>query len=202
MPRITGAGSNQQRQIHGYLILQYRRSKTGEQKVILMKEFIIKLTYNHWANLHLVGAASELDNKQFIEMIISSFPSIYKTLIHILWAEELWLERWQGRSFVPDLDPENFPTLGSIKEKFESLYKDQIQYLNILNPGAEDQKVSYINFKGERWEYTLGQMVQHLLFHSAYHRGQLVTLLRQLGVTPPNTDYLMFVDYQSDRKKS
>jgi uncharacterized damage-inducible protein DinB len=164
-----------------------------------MKEFMEKLTYNHWANRHLAEAVSELDNKQFMKMIISSFPSIHKTLIHIIWAEELWLERWQGRSFVPELDPEEYPTSESIMKKFESLYQDQMQYLNDLNPGSEDQKVSYINFKGKRWEYTLRQMVQHLIIHSAYHRGQLATLLRQLGVSPPNTDYLMFVDYQSDR---
>jgi uncharacterized damage-inducible protein DinB len=163
-----------------------------------MKYVIDTIIYNHWANLQLADAATDLDKKQFYKVLISSFPSVHKTLIHILWAEELWVERWQGRSFIPALDPEDYPTLESIKEKIESLYQDQIQYLNNLNPESEDQYVSYINFRGEKWDYTLRQMVQHLTFHSAFHRGQLVTLLRQLGVNPPNTDYLMFIDYQSD----
>jgi len=164
-----------------------------------MKYVIDTIIYNHWANLQIADAATELDSKQFFKVLISSFPSVHKTFIHIIWAEELWLERWQGRPFIPALDPRDFPTLERIKKKFESLYQDQIRYLKNLNPDSENQNVSYINFQGKRWEYTLRQMVQHLIIHSAYHRGQLVTLFRQLGINPPNTDYLMFVDYQSDR---
>ena len=49
-------------------------------------------------------------------------------------------------------------------------------------------------FSGQRWEYALGHMMQHTANHSSYHRGQVVTLLRQLGKTPEATDFLVFLD--------
>ncbi len=63
--------------------------------------------------------------------------------------------------------------------------------------GAEQQRLGYVNTRGERWEYTLAQMMQHVVIHSAYHRGQVVTLLRQLGAAAPTTDYLVFVDMRA-----
>jgi uncharacterized damage-inducible protein DinB len=57
-------------------------------------------------------------------------------------------------------------------------------------------RIRYTNLKKEAWEYTLEQMVHHLTMHSAYHRGQLATLLRQLDVVPPTTDYLVYLDAQ------
>jgi len=159
-----------------------------------MKILIEQITYNHWANLRLINAAAKLSVEGFSLNVASSFPSVQQTFVHILWEEELWLERWQGRSFIPTLDWKKYPTLQIIQKKIEDLYTNQIQFLKGLNPATEDQKMSYLDFQGEKWEYRLQQMVQHLIIHSAYHRGQLVTLLRQLGIKPLATDYLLFID--------
>lgn len=159
-----------------------------------MKDLIDLITYDYWANTRLVDTASEINPQNFTKKIISSFPSVQETFLHIIWAEELWLMRWQGRSFVTELDPREYQTLETIKIKLDALHKDQILYFRNLNSDDKDLRVSYLNFTDERWEYRLEQMVQHLILHSAYHRGQLATLFRQLSVNPPNTDYLMFVD--------
>jgi uncharacterized damage-inducible protein DinB len=58
------------------------------------------------------------------------------------------------------------------------------------------RRVSYENLEGVRWEYSLAEMMQHLANHSSYHRGQIAVLLRQLGQTPPATDFLVFLDEQ------
>ena len=55
-------------------------------------------------------------------------------------------------------------------------------------------RIPYENLRGQRFEYALGHMMQHVVNHSSYHRGQVVTLLRQLGRTPPNTDFLEYFD--------
>ena len=158
-----------------------------------MENILDQLKFNCWANLRLIDAAGDLNTQQFIKNMTSSFSSIQETFVHILWAEELWLERWQGRSFIPKLNPEDYPTIDSIKKKLESIHQDQFRYLKTLNSGEVDHKASYMNFMDEKWEYSLRQMIQHMIFHSTYHRGQLTTLLRQLGLKPPTTDYLIFV---------
>jgi uncharacterized damage-inducible protein DinB len=162
-----------------------------------MNALLEQLDYDHWANLRLIDAMNDLDSRSFRQKIASSFPSIHLTLVHILWAEELWLERWQGRSFTPFLDPEDFPSLQTVCTRLDDIHAKQLQFLLGLPADAADRVVGYVNFRGERWEYTLRQMVQHLAMHSAYHRGQLATLLRQLGRVPPSTDYLVFVDNKS-----
>jgi uncharacterized damage-inducible protein DinB len=58
------------------------------------------------------------------------------------------------------------------------------------------ERISYQNLKGERWEYSLGQMLQHVVNHSTYHRGQIITLLRQLGLKGVSTDFLLYFDDQ------
>ena len=55
-------------------------------------------------------------------------------------------------------------------------------------------QISYENLQGQRWTYPLVHAMQHVVNHSSYHRGQIVTLLRQLGHTPPPTDFLVFLD--------
>jgi uncharacterized damage-inducible protein DinB len=56
----------------------------------------------------------------------------------------------------------------------------------------------YANFQGIEWEYSLAEMIHHLVVHSTYHLGQVTTMLRQFGVVPPQTDFLVFVDYQNN----
>lgn len=165
-----------------------------------MTTLIDQMTYDRWANLRQIDAASELKPQTLKQNLISSFPSLHQTLVHVLWAEELWLERWQSRSFVRSLDPEGFPTVEIIRAKLEAVHAKQLQFLKGLNPAAADQIIGYVNFEGQRWDYSLRQMVQHLIVHSAYHRGQLATLLRQLGLVPPQTDYLVFVDTQCSER--
>jgi uncharacterized damage-inducible protein DinB len=71
---------------------------------------------------------------------------------------------------------------------------EQQAFLKSLTDELLEKCVSYENLQGERWEYSLAHMMQHLVNHSSYHRGQVVTLLRQLGQTPPTTDFLVFID--------
>jgi uncharacterized damage-inducible protein DinB len=162
-----------------------------------MTNILDQISYNHWANLTLIHASAKLGTEGLMKIVTSSFPSVRQTLIHMLWAEKLWLERWQSRSFIPTLNSEDYKSFDLIESEIEDLYEKQIKFLKDLKPGDENQNVSYLNFQGERWEYSLQEMIQHLLLHSAYHRGQLVTILRQLGLIPPSTDYLVYVDEKS-----
>lgn len=57
-----------------------------------------------------------------------------------------------------------------------------------------------MRWKGEAWQYPLWQMMQHVVNHSSYHRGQVATLLRQLGAEPAPTDFLLFFDVMSPTK--
>jgi len=76
------------------------------------------------------------------------------------------------------------------------------EYLNGLEDATLKQPLTYVNFKGERWTYPLGETVFHVVNHQTYHRGQVTTLLRQLGATAPWVDYLVKLDDRSKKQAS
>jgi uncharacterized damage-inducible protein DinB len=155
--------------------------------------------YNRWANRRLRGAARLLQWEDFIRNLHTSHGSIRGTLVHIVWAEWLWLRRWRGESPKQIFAPEDFQDWAALEFCWTALESEQQSFLECLNDELLKTRVSYENLQGERWEYSLAQMMQHTVNHSSYHRGQVVTLLRQLGQTPPATDMLIFVDEKGQR---
>jgi uncharacterized damage-inducible protein DinB len=69
------------------------------------------------------------------------------------------------------------------------------RYLAALRDDQLTQALNYVDRKGEPWSYPLWQALFHLINHQTYHRGQLTTLLRQIGVTPEQVDYLVAHDH-------
>jgi len=151
------------------------------------------LAYARWANRQLLAAAESLSPEAFTRDLRSSYPSVRDTLVHVLWAEWLWLERLHGRSPLGLLDPSGFPTVDALRARWGPVEAGFDALL--ATPGADlTRRVSYTNRKGEQWAYPVGQILHHVVNHATYHRGQVVTLLRQLGQVPPTTDFLVFVD--------
>ena len=150
--------------------------------------------YNQWANTTVLDSVSKLTPEQFVEDLHSSHRSVRDTLAHILAAEWIWLERWKGTSPAALLDPADFPTVESVRTRLSKVESECAEFLEGLTDQSLGQAVPYINTKGEQWTYSLGQMLQHVANHSSYHRGQVVTMLRQLGAAAPPIDLLVFVD--------
>lgn len=64
---------------------------------------------------------------------------------------------------------------------WETLGRDQVLFIEALTPQRLREELAYINLRGERYSYPLWQQLVHVVNHSSYHRGQVTTLLRQLG---------------------
>lgn len=156
--------------------------------------------YNRWANRRILGAAASLPPEEFLENRGSSFGSLRDTLVHILGAEQVWLRRWEGESPTSYLAPAEFATVDALSPQWDELERGQSEFFDRLTDGALDRVVAYTNLAGERWRYPLRQMLHHVANHSTYHRGQAVTLLRQLGSTPPATDLLLYLDETTDTR--
>lgn len=76
--------------------------------------------------------------------------------------------------------------------------RDQTGFIHQLVDEALETAITYTNTRGEQWTYPLGHMMQHLVNHSSYHRGQVTTMLRQLGAEAVATDFLVFIDMKSE----
>ncbi len=153
--------------------------------------------YNRWANAQVLSAASRLTEEQFTKDLLSGHRSVRGTLTHILAAERGYLMRWKGISPRASFDPMNFPNLNSLRMKWAEVEREQMDFVNGVTDESLESVVAYVNTKGEEWRYPLWQMMQHVVNHSSYHRGQVATLLRQLGAEPAPTDFLIFFDVTS-----
>jgi uncharacterized damage-inducible protein DinB len=160
------------------------------------QEIQVLYAYNRWANHRLLQTARLLDWQDCTKDMGTSHVSVRGSLLHILWGEWLWVKRWRGESPKEMFAPEDFPDWTALELRWGRVESEQQGFFSRLTDDLLETRVSYENLQGERWEYSLAQMMQHVVNHSSYHRGQVVALLRQFGQTPPATDFLVFLDTQ------
>jgi uncharacterized damage-inducible protein DinB len=153
--------------------------------------------YNRWANAQILDAVSRLTPEQLTRDLSTSHHSVQETLIHILAAEWIWLMRCRGNSPNALLDPTDFSGLDSLREKWAEVEQEQKSFVDGLTDESLQSIIAYTNTKGERWEYPLWQIMQHVVNHSSYHRGQATAMLRQLGAAVVMTDLLVYIDVQA-----
>lgn len=148
--------------------------------------------YNSWANHRLLDACAALSAEQFTRDLRSSFPSVRDTLAHILGAEWIWYERFQGR--LPTVLPvaAQFPTLDALRVHWGKVEEDLLRFVN--RQTAEDlaRAHDFPNLKGERQALPLWQALQHVVNHGSYHRGQVTAFLRQLEAKGVALDLIRF----------
>jgi uncharacterized damage-inducible protein DinB len=148
--------------------------------------------YNTWASKLLFERISKLSEEEINKEIASSFPSLYKTVQHMWLAEEAW---WQRLKLVETIELKSEKFTGSFSELTANLAKQSQQWADWVDAATENQLThvfAYIRSK-EQVKMPVYQMLQHVFNHATYHRGQLVTMLRQLGADKiPQTDFSAF----------
>jgi len=135
----------------------------------------------------VLDAAAGLAPDQFTRDMGSSFRSIRDTLVHFYSAEWAWCSRWNGHSPTAHVSPELFPDVAMLRAKWSELEADVRAVLERLGVDGLDRVIEYTMFNGDARASVFWQMVQHVVNHASYHRGQVTTMLRQLGATPPGS---------------
>ncbi len=148
--------------------------------------------YNRWANHRTLDAVVPLDEEAFTRDLGSSFASVRDTLAHVLAAEWVWLRRWRGSSPTGTPEDWDLSTLEAIRGRWAEVEREREEFLSGLTDEDLHRAMAYRNTAGEAFENTMGQMLRHVVNHSSYHRGQVVTMLRQLGAEPAGTDLIQF----------
>lgn len=150
--------------------------------------------YNGWANGRMFEAVSNLTPEGVSRDLGSSYPSARDTLLHIVWAEWIWLQRWKGFSPQSVWQAADYPDLDALGTRWSDVKIEQGAFLDAISVERLRAVVRYLSLKGETWQYPLWRTMYHVLNHSSYHRGQVTTMLRQLGARALPTDFLVFHD--------
>lgn len=148
--------------------------------------------YNSWANHRAMDAAAALTNEQFTKSMGNSFSSVRDTLAHIFGAEWIWLERFQGRSPAGLPDATQYSDLASLRKSWDEFEPRLLGFVRGLTQSDLDRMFEYKTLRFGVYSNPLWQSMQHVVNHGTYHRGQVTTLLRQLGAQPVLTDLMHF----------
>ncbi len=139
--------------------------------------------YHVWANETMCSWLNKIDDAQWKQNIVSSFNSIESTVLHVASAEKLWLERFENK-------PSNDLLINSFKgskAELASVWLEISNSLKILIENFDEERLkenlTYKNIKGIEFTIPYYWLFTHVVNHSTYHRGQLVTMLRQVGFT-------------------
>ena len=143
------------------------------------------LDYHYWARDRLLPAVERLTPEQYTRDLGSSFPSVRATLCHIYLADLVWYRRWQGESPSGSIAAEPFDDVAALWQAWRELESRYREYLESLGDEGVGRTIAYTLLSGASGASVIWQMLQHVVNHASYHRGQVTTMLRQLGAEPP-----------------
>ncbi len=156
-----------------------------------LQEISQLVAFNRWANQCFLEALSQLPAEQYGQDMHSSHGGIHGTLAHIIGAERGWLSRWQGKSDTGTAAINQMHSVAELQAFWEGVCDEMSQFLTSMDDQKLQETLSTTARSGSH-NASYAQMIQHVIDHSSYHRGQIVTMLRQLGVTPPSTGLIRF----------
>lgn len=153
-----------------------------------LQELQTLLDYHYWARDRLLDAAEQLTPEQFTRALGSSFPSLRDTLAHLYGADWIWCSRWEGESPAAMPDPKAFPDVTTIRSAWKDRERRVRAVVDRLGEEGIGRPLEYRRAPNEPPQaQVFWQMLQHLVNHGSYHRGQVTTLLRQLEANPPKS---------------
>ncbi len=154
--------------------------------------------YTEWANALAMDAAAKLSDENLRRDCGISHQSIFGTLLHMAGAEWIWLERWHGRSPAKAeawslWTTESCADLATLNERWQELINRRAQFISELDEQRLAAELSFKLLSGDPSSMRLVDQMQHVANHATMHRGQVVGMIRQLGVEPPSTDLLFYL---------
>ncbi len=159
---------------------------------------IQQYSYHKWANKRAFDHLKSLPEEVYHNEIESVFSSIQEVIIHAYLAEGMWLRVMSGDDFSNIMG-----VIKELKEKsngrnlleMHPLYTElNEQYFDFLNNHDDlDQKFTIKHPKFGDLDASVTDMINHVVNHGTYHRGNLTAMLRQQGHAGVSTDYIFYL---------
>jgi uncharacterized damage-inducible protein DinB len=148
-------------------------------------ELTLLLDYHYWTRDRVLAAVARLTPEQYTRELVSSFRSVRDTLVHTYSADWIWYQRWHGQSPTAPVPFDRFPDVESLRDAWAELEHEVRAHVASRDEAGLSAVVEYRLLNGTPGATPFWQILQHVVNHGSYHRGQVTTLLRQLGAAPP-----------------
>jgi len=154
--------------------------------------------YTEWANDLALKAAANLSDENVRRDFGISHKSIFGTLVHMAGAEWIWWERWNGRSPAKDeawslWSTDACANLATLHDRWLGLIDGRTRFISQLDEERLSAELPFKLLSGDPNSMRLVDQMQHVVNHATMHRGQVVGMIRQLGLEPPATDLLFYL---------
>jgi uncharacterized damage-inducible protein DinB len=157
-------------------------------------EILTLLDYNAWANGRVLEAAARLYPEQFVAEPDPAVPSPRRTLVHVLYAEQLWRTRLQTGMSMEPLRPEDFADAEVLRARWDAELGSMRAYLMSLDDDVLDRPITFHRRTGERSDpFVPWHLLMQLVLHGAQHRSEAAMLLTAHGQSPGDLDFLYFL---------
>jgi len=145
-----------------------------------------------------MDAAAKLPDEDLRRDVGISHKSIFGTLLHMAGAEWIWLERWHGRSPAKNeawslWTTESCADLTTLDERWQEVIDRRAKFISELDESRLMAESPFKLLSGDPTSMRLIDQMQHVANHATLHRGQVVGMIRQLGIDPPSTDLLFYL---------
>lgn len=170
---------------------------------MLVRDYVVQVyEYTYWANRRYLAVAEGLTEEQLHRKQGHSWEDVYSLLLHMLSSETVWLRRWQGDSPRGHLDPNDYPTLNAVKEKWVQVEREMHLFIGRQSEQSLQQDINYSNFAGQTFRVPLWQMLMHVPNHETHHRGELAAMFALMRVNHPEEEVIQYFLDQSGQKKA
>lgn len=157
-----------------------------------LQELRLLHAFNSWADNRILDAVLAMPPEKAMQDMKSSHGGIHGTLVHSIGAEKMWASRWNGKPDAAYLAVTDAPSVEAVKSVWVAVGFETAKILGTLTDRKLQEPFTWKTVKGETYTLPHWQTFQHMVDHSSYHRGQVVSMMRQQGITPPSTSLANF----------
>lgn len=160
---------------------------------MIAKELLAQhLEYSLWASMKVFEAAAKLSPEELALDRQNSFGGILSTLTHIFQADRTWMERFGGQPHARLVREGEVITMETLKEHWPQELQRLIEWVRAQDDARFEEKLYWRNIRGEDKEEKIYKILLHVVNHGSYHRGQVITMIKQAGGEVPSTDLVYY----------
>ena len=158
------------------------------------QDLLLLYKYNQWANAKILNAAVGATPEQYLAPAAFPHGGLRSTLVHALFAEWIWRNRWEGNSPTYRLKPDDFPTIESLRERWLAEEQKLMDFAEAVTDEKLNQTFNYTNTSGKPLTKVLWHAMVHVVNHGTQHRTEAAAMLTDFGCSPGDIDLIYFLD--------
>ena len=150
--------------------------------------------YNAWSTAKILDTASHITQEQFLAPVPFPHGSLRGTLVHALFGEWIWRQRWEGIPQNPSWKQKDFPTFESLRSRWTVEESKLFEFIENLTEEKLYSKFKYVSTEGFPHERIIWESMAHLVNHGTQHKTEAAAILTGFGHSPGDIDLIVYLN--------